>query len=354
MRGGRDESGGYDVQSTYFPAQSTGYTPPQPSTSDPFAQAEAPFGSSNMVAGNGMHSSASSSHHTPEVVPAVMASESAPHAGVASGDTVLRFQESNLPTYGISGKVGSTDVPRVQSYAPSASLLGAGAVPSAGGSDNPNAPRFSMFNMKSYRKYFNVDTQDVLIRMRDSVVGALKPDFFEKTTDNADLYGPFWIATTLVFVTAVTGNYASYVSHNRAQGKTGSETQAWYYDIDKVGYSAIVFYGYVGVIGLALWAMLKWWFKSEVGLVQVWCIYGYALSIFIPISFVCVLPYEALRWAMIGVATVSSGLFLLLNFKGPIFDVAGAKALPVWLGLGALHLGLGLALKLYFFQYWRS
>ena len=52
---------------------------------------------------------------------------------------------------------------------------------------------------------------------------------------------------------------------------------------------------------------------------------GYALSIFIPISFVCVLPYEALRWAMIAVATVSSGLFLLLNFKGPIFDVAGAK-----------------------------
>ena len=52
---------------------------------------------------------------------------------------------------------------------------------------------------------------------------------------------------------------------------------------------------------------------------------GYALSIFIPISFVCVLPYEALRWSMIAVATVSSGLFLLLNFKGPIFDVAGAK-----------------------------
>lgn len=29
--------------------------------------------------------------------------------------------------------------------------------------------------------------QDVLIRMKDSVVGAIKPDFFEKTTDNADL-----------------------------------------------------------------------------------------------------------------------------------------------------------------------
>ena len=42
----------------------------------------------------------------------------------------------------------------------------------------------------------------------------------------------------------------------------------------QVGYSAIVFYGYVGVIGLTLWAMLKWWFKSDVALAQVWCIYG--------------------------------------------------------------------------------
>ena len=42
----------------------------------------------------------------------------------------------------------------------------------------------------------------------------------------------------------------------------------------QVGYSAVVFYGYVGVIGLALWAMMKWWFKSDVTLPQVWCTYG--------------------------------------------------------------------------------
>ena len=58
---------------------------------------------------------------------------------------------------------------------------------------------------------------------------------------------------------------------------------------------------------------------------MLWYAVGYALSIYIPISFVCVVPYEAVRWAMIAVATVLSGLFLLLNFKGPIFDVAGAK-----------------------------
>ena len=42
----------------------------------------------------------------------------------------------------------------------------------------------------------------------------------------------------------------------------------------QVGYSAVVFYGYVGLIGLALWAMMKWWFKSDVSLPQVWCTYG--------------------------------------------------------------------------------
>jgi hypothetical protein len=47
----------------------------------------------------------------------------------------------------------------VGAYAPSASLLGAGAVPSAAGPGDPNTPKFSMFNLKAYRKYFNVDTQ---------------------------------------------------------------------------------------------------------------------------------------------------------------------------------------------------
>lgn len=48
-------------------------------------------------------------------------------------------------------------------------------------------------------------------------------------------YGPFWIATTLVFLSAVAGNYASYVSYRRTHAREpiGSDIPAWYYDIDK-------------------------------------------------------------------------------------------------------------------------
>ena len=41
----------------------------------------------------------------------------------------------------------------------------------------------------------------------------------------------------------------------------------------QVSYSAILFYGYVGVIGLAVWSALRY-FKSSVSLSQIWCTYG--------------------------------------------------------------------------------
>ena len=40
-----------------------------------------------------------------------------------------------------------------------------------------------------------------------------------------------------------------------------------------MSYSAILFYGYVGVIGLAVWSALRY-FKSSVSLSQIWCTYG--------------------------------------------------------------------------------
>ncbi|KAK9811891.1 hypothetical protein WJX72_011905 [[Myrmecia] bisecta] len=269
---------------------------------------------------------------------------------------VLQFQDSHLPTHSTTGKMGAAEVPRVQPYSGNQPLLQATHPPLSAPSpdaDGENGTKYSMFNLKRYRKYFNVDTEDVLSRMLDSVVGFFRADFLEKTTDSADLYGPFWIATTLVFVGAVTGNYANYVSYKAKHSQQpDAELPTWYYNVDKVGYSAALFYGYVGVIGLLLFASLKWLFKSTVSLAQVWCTYGYSLSLFIPISFFCIFPYEVARWVLVMAATLTSGLFLMLNFRQPIFDVAGAKALPVWLLQGVLHLGLGLVLKLYFFQYW--
>lgn len=172
-----------------------------------------------------------------------------------------------------------------------------------------------------------------------------------------------------------------------------------------MSFSALLFYGYVFVWGLALYFALRWfrcaaarqgraraamhctlrlrctlrcaamqrararaaclrlahtpswsgslrrWRRSEIQLVNVWCIYGYSLTIFVPMAFVCIVPLGAVRWAAVMAATALSGLFIVANLKATIYDVAPARALLLLGGLFAAHAGLGLALRLYFFHY---
>jgi hypothetical protein len=108
--------------------------------------------------------------------------------------------------------------------------------------------------------------------------------------------------------------------------------------------------GYVGIVGFVVWAALRW-FQAGVDLVQAWCVYGYAMAVYIPMALLCIAPSEVLRWSLVGAATLASGLFLLLNFRGPMLAAAGAKGAPLLLGMAGLHALLGLVLKLYFFHY---
>lgn len=52
-----------------------------------------------------------------------------------------------------------------------------------------------------------------------------------------------------------------------------------------------------------------------------------------------------------GVATFMSGLFIVSNLKQTIYEAAPARALMLLGIMLALHAGVGLALRLYFFHY---
>lgn len=52
---------------------------------------------------------------------------------------------------------------------------------------------------------------------------------------------------------------------------------------------------------------------------------GYALTIFIPMAFFCIFPFEVMRWVLVGLATATSGLFIMANLRAPIFENAGPK-----------------------------
>lgn len=78
---------------------------------------------------------------------------------------------------------------------------------------------------------------------------------------------------------------------------------------------------------------------------------GYALAAFIPICILCVIPVDLARWIVVGVATLTSGTCIMLSLRRPIHESLGAKALPLYCTMIALHAGLGLALRVYFFSF---
>eukprot|EP01018_Ginkgo_biloba_P027168 Gb_35618 [translate_table: standard] len=303
----------------------------------------------------------------------------------------LRFPESNLQTFPPSetqGKITGT-------FRPPSDADDTFSKPGPGGQDDNQSSGWQRyFSVTPYQPYFNVDTSDVLERIRDSLV-PYKGTFAEKTLHNPDLlstfvirirnlpkiqtrgtrsfvlvggtlstfqahsqgilklpgaplllpsvllpgmdpftafdlvcfhcdwpyspfasshyrrmYGPFWICSTLVFVAAALGNFVAYIAHK-------SRHEHWNNDINQVTWSAGLFYGYVAIVPLALYFVLKY-LSVPAGLVQLWCLFGYSLFVFIPASCLSVIPLEILRWVVAGAAGLMSATFLAINLRSHI------------------------------------
>ncbi|XP_074312301.1 uncharacterized protein LOC141647849 [Silene latifolia] len=208
------------------------------------------------------------------------------------------------------------------------------------GSDEPQSGGwFTAFSVATYKPYFDVDTSDVLERIKESLL-PWKGTFTEMTSNNPDLYGPFWICTTLIFIAASIGTFVSYVTHK-------PQSKDWNYDISMVTWSAGLFYGYVTLVPLSLYVALKY-FSAPSGFVQLLCLYGYSLFVFIPALCLSVVPLEVFRWVVTGVAGFMSASFVALNLKSHIAS-AGERWFLIVVAIFFLQVALALALKIYLF-----
>lgn len=102
------------------------------------------------------------------------------------------------------------------------------------------------------------------------------PSYFDQIISmKPDLYGPFWISTTLVhivinysstletlgrlnvqinfqiFTIAISGNLANYLQH-------ANVAYHWKYDFHLVSYAATAIFCYTCIVPLCLWGALKW------------------------------------------------------------------------------------------------
>jgi len=207
------------------------------------------------------------------------------------------------------------------------------------GEDAADAP---MYTLAYYQKFFDVDTTDVVSRLRKAMT-PFTTQFIEEVAPNPDLYGPFWVCTTLVFSMAAAGNFANWLG-------TDTTTKAWTYDFNKVTLAGCVVYGYVLLLpmGINFTAM---YFTEAVGFIQLVCVYGYSMTIFILASYLCIIPSELLRWVFVVAAFAVSGGVIYGNIGGRLDNLIPGKGRAVTIGLVGVHAALALVFKMYFFEY---
>ena len=266
----------------------------------------------------------------------------------------LSFQDFSVS----SGGGAASSQPQSSGGSIGSSMLKPGQVlqPGVGFEDSSASSRpaaaSGFWSIKYYQPLFDVDTLQVLNRIKGSLLPRPKGAFFELVAANPDLYGPFWISTTLIFAMAMTGNLASYISFVATP-----QHPKWTYNFNQLTLAGSVVYSYVTLLPLLFWMLLRYYEASK-KLVDVLCIYGYTLSVFVPISILCVIPSNLLRWLLILVGGGISAVFLLSNFHAHLADCfpygEGDAKRKMYLLLGSMglfHIVLLVIFKIYFFHF---
>ncbi|XP_044188446.1 protein YIPF2 [Thunnus albacares] len=211
-------------------------------------------------------------------------------------------------------------------------------------------PAGGFWTFEYYQSFFNVDTVQVLDRVKGSVMPLPGRNFVKHhLRSNPDLYGPFWICVTLVFSVAISGNLSTFLS------EMGNPTYHYRPQFHRVTIAAVVIFMYAWLVPIGLWGFLTWRQGAErqiggYSFLETVCVYGYSLFIYIPTSVLWIIPFEWLRWTLILIAMVISGSVLVLTFWPVVRDDTKVMAVATVVTIVVLHTLLAIGCKMYFFQ----
>lgn len=201
-----------------------------------------------------------------------------------------------------------------------------------------------------YQKFFDVETHHVKERIIGSVLPWPGKNFIHVyLRRNPDLYGPFWICTTLVFAIAISGNISNFLVH------LGKPNYKYTPEFQKVTIAATAIFSYAWLVPLALWGFLLWRGNKIMNLVsysfmEIVCVYGYSLAIYVPAVVIWILPYEWVRWCSVVVALCLSGSVLVMTFWPTVRDDHPKVMVATMAAIVTLNILLAVGCKAYFFS----
>ncbi|CAG9856333.1 unnamed protein product [Phyllotreta striolata] len=218
--------------------------------------------------------------------------------------------------------------------------------------ENGNQSEKAFWTLEYYQKYFDVDTADVIERIMASITPKWENTLKRHLREKPDLYGPFWISITLIFSIAISGNIANYLQH-------ANSDYHWKYNFHAVSVAATVIFLYVVLVPFLLWGLLKWSIKPvqdieglddelSPGILEIICVYGYSLFIYIPVSMLWFVQINWLQWGLLLFGTFVSGSVLLLTLT-PSLRLSKHKFL-ISVGIVLFHLLMAMGFMMHFFQ----
>lgn len=213
------------------------------------------------------------------------------------------------------------------------------------------------WNLSFYVQYFDVDAKEV----GDKIVQAVNPlsgggnaNYF--LDQPADLYGPFWIASTLIFSLFFANTLVGLIKN--------SSGEKFFYEFSLITANAALTYSYTFLVPGALFLLLNYWDIGATSpqlskLVNLITIYGYSqcvwilicagniiLPVLLPVGFWT----NLVNWVLTTIGFLSSGWFLLKALYFPVKQNSPHLHLRVLVLVLLLHVGFSLAVKFAFFK----
>ncbi|TNV80454.1 hypothetical protein FGO68_gene6677 [Halteria grandinella] len=200
------------------------------------------------------------------------------------------------------------------------------------------------FTLEFFAQYFDVTSEEIKIRLSTSLI-PFNQRFHVQYKGHPDLYGPFWIYTTLIIILAIAGNLSRYI-------QLGKEDFTYNYNFVPIAATVIYSLALGLPLGLKLLMRLLGTHFFNGTFLELVGIYGYSFTSFLITALLCLIPIQFLQWIFITYSAVTSTGFLFVTMWHELADtsVPPKTRLTVIAAVSTVQVGFLLIFKMYFFQ----
>jgi hypothetical protein len=138
----------------------------------------------------------------------------------------------------------------------------------------------SFWNVEYYQVYFDVDTKQVLRRCYSTLLPTSSSYLTTHLTPSADLYGPFWTLTTLIFTLFLSSSLAASISVYLSDPGTAQ----YDYDFQLLSVAVSIVYAYGLLFPILIWLALRYIGIGQWSVVEAVAVWGYGQFVWVPVS----------------------------------------------------------------------